>query len=269
MSFGQVEGYVVDTCVLLPQPLESSIKSCSNFLKENSNRCSLTSSIKKEAFKLIEDAHDLIIEHFHAHLKPFFERRGMKEITNRDGRIMAEFFAEQKTQLKIISHVRSNVPNEYISAIENYLADQIHSLPIGKKIPVDVFLASAATQLAIAKHALEAPFEGLRCEEISPNDELKAVVAVGAKIRNPDDVTHLCSALKYQFHKNKWIIFVTNDQNEILSREKELWEMFLRCTSPQWAPDYYSDLTRNKAPLGWAKELKNASPKQKDILEAI
>ena len=191
MSFGQVGGYIIDTCVLLPQPLESIIKSCTIFLKNNQGDCFLTSSIKKEAFALIEQSHDAIIEHFQKDLKPFIDNHEIKEISNRDGKLIADFFAEQKMIFKAKAHVRSSIPNEFINAIESYLSEEIHSLPDGQKIPIDVFLSSAATQLAIARHNLEAPFKGLKCIEIVPLDNLKKAVSEGTMIKNPDDITHL------------------------------------------------------------------------------
>jgi hypothetical protein len=269
LSYGQIGGYVVDTCVLLPQPLESSLKSCSNFLKSQSDKCFLTSSIRKEALALIEQSYNLVLEHFHSDLKPFLESHKITEISNRDGKVIADFFSDQKIQFKLKAHARSNIPNECINAIESYLADEIHSLPNGKRIPVDMFLASAGTALSIAKHNLEAPFEGLRCEDIVPYEKLKEGVSSGASIKNQYDVAHLASALQYQFLHNKWVIFVTNDQNEILSRQKDLHELFLSCASPQWAPDYCDDLTRNKAPIAWVNGLTAFSFKQKQILDAI
>jgi hypothetical protein len=264
-----VAGYIIDTCVLLPQPLESSIRSSASFLKANQKKCFITSSIKEEAFNLIEQSHDVVLNHFHSELKPYLDSQGIKELTNRDGKIIAKFFSEQKKVFKQKTHARSSIPNEYINAIESYLADEIHSLPNGKSIPVDVFLASAATELAIAKHSLKSPFEGMRCESVAPNEKLKSAIATGAVMKNSMDITHLASALFYQFGSNRWVIFVTNDQNEILNRADEMDEMFLKCNSPQWAADYYSDLTRNKAPLYWVQELATFTSRQKPVLEAI
>jgi hypothetical protein len=82
-------------------------------------------------------------------------------------------------------------------------------------------------------------------------------------------VTHLASAITFQFHQNKWVVFVTTDQNEILARQNELSEMFLKCSSPNWAEDYYIDLTKNKAPKTWVQELTNPSSKQIQIISVF
>jgi hypothetical protein len=100
----------------------------------------------KEALDLIQQSHDAIVEHFQKNLQPFLNEKGIKTISNRDGLLIATFFAEQKRAFKTTTHVRSNIPNEFINSIETYLCDKIHSLPNGQKIPINDFLAATIAE---------------------------------------------------------------------------------------------------------------------------
>ena len=264
MSFGQVEGFVVDSCILLPHPIESLMKSCANFLKEAAGRCFLCSSIKEEALKLIDDSHSVIVSDFRTHLKPFLEKHGIKELTNRHGRFFAQFFSERRRHLKKTHPTRSNVRNEMIGTIESYVASQLHSLKDGFKIQIVDFLASMITELTIKKHRLEAPFRSMKCLDIVPDSSIISEIVLGTFLLNPNDVKHLASALTHQFQQNKWVIFVTTDEREILSKEKEMFEIFaLQCSKPDWALDYYRDMTRMKPPVEFFREIQCYSVRQK------
>lgn len=269
MSFGQFGGFIVDTCVLLPQPLESMIKSSSTFLKEAASECILLSSVKKEALDLIEKAHDIVVSYIHNNLKAYLDGKGIKELSNRDGKILADFFSEQRVQLKKLPYKRSNIQSEILGAIENYVASQLHSLKNGQNLPINVFLPAVAAELAVTKHTLEAPFRGLRYIDIQPKNSIISAIVIGAMIKNSNDALHLASALEYQFQCNKWVIFVTTDQEDILSKEKELREMFLQCSRPEWALDYKREITKNKAPLEYARDIKSLTANQRSILSAI
>lgn len=83
------------------------------------------------------------------------------------------------------------------------------------------------------------------------------------------DALHLASALQYQFRRNKWVIFVTTDQKDILNKETELKEIFLQCSRPEWALDYQRDTTKNKAPLEHVQDIKSYTTKQNRILDAM
>lgn len=269
MSFGQFAGFFLDTCILLPHPLEAITKACKDFLTENSYQCRMSSSVKEEAYGLIEKAHDLVVENFHTQLKPFLEGKGIKELTNRDGKIIADFFSQQKQDIRKQGSRRSNIPNEIMGAVENYVATALHSLEKRQKISVVNFLAALATQLGIIKHDMEAPFKGIKLVDIVPNDSIYSVISVNTIIRNPKDIEHLASALEYQFQENKWVVFVTTDNDEILVKAPELQEIFLQCSKPEWAVDYYIDLTRKKAPFEHIREIQKYTEGQKRIIEAL
>jgi len=269
LSFGKVEGFFLDTCILLPHPLEAIMKACSDFIKETASQCILSSSVKKEALDLIDRAHCTILLNFHSRLKPFLVAKGMKEITNREGQVFADFFAEQKAQFRRLPYKKSNIQYEILGAMESYIASQVHSLESGQKLPVDVFFALVAAELAVKKHDLEAPFKGIKCEEIQPSNSLSSAIVVGSLLKNPDDAVHLASALEYQFNHNRWVIFVTTDQHEILDKALEFKEMFLQCSRPDWALDYYRELTKKEAPLDHVKNIGTPTIRQQRVLDAL
>jgi hypothetical protein len=268
LSFSQVEGFFVDTCVLLPHASETVTQSCLSFLKENAARCILSSSVKKEALELIERSYTFIVSSIHSELKPFLEKQGIKELSNKHGKFMAQFFMERRKELK--KEFKSNVPREMIGALENYVAARLHSLRSGQKISVDDFLAALTTELGISKHHLKAPFMGIKDVEIVPDDSIVSQIVLGTFILNQNDARHLASALIYQFKQNKWVIFVTTDETEILSKTQELFNIFaLQCSSPEWASDYYDEMTRLNAPIEYFRSLHNYLDIQKEFANNI
>ena len=249
------------------------MKSCTTFLKEAAGRCFLCSSVKEEALKLIEDSHSIIVSDFRNHLKPFLEKHGIKELTNRHGKFLAEFFVERRRHLRKTHPTRSNVPNEIIGTIESFVASQLHSLKDGFRIRIDDFLAFMITELTMKKHKLEAPFLSIKCIDIMPDNSVITEIVLGTFLRNPNDIKHLSSALTHQLQQNKWVIFVTNDEKEILSKAKEMFETFaLQCSKPDWAQDYYRDMTRMKPPIEYFRGIPNYSVRQKafgNVIERV
>jgi hypothetical protein len=154
--------------------------------------------------------------------------------------------------------------------MENYVAARLHSLNDGEKIPSDDFLASLIAELTTIKHNLEAPFKNMRPVNIVPHDSIYAEVVLVTKIINTNDVTHLASALQYQFKENKWVVFVTNDETHILSREKQIRDVFaLQCSKPEWAVDYSRDITRLKSPVEYYREIQKYTVEQQRFGETV
>jgi hypothetical protein len=270
MSFDQVEGYFLDSCVLLPQSSESKTEACSTFLREASSKCILGSSVKTEAIDLIDRAYNAVVNDFRQNLKPYLEKNGITRLSNRQGKILATYFYERREAFKQTQPQRSSVRNEFMGIIENFVASQLHSLKGGSTIKYDDFLAFLLMQLSLAEHRLKAPFMGIRTEEIVPDESVASMAEFNALIANPHDIKHLASALKYQYEKNKWVIFVTNDESEILSKQPDLFSIFgLQCSKPEWALDYYSDLTRLKAPLEYLREKQDYSEGQKAFVKTL
>jgi mRNA-degrading endonuclease YafQ of YafQ-DinJ toxin-antitoxin module len=157
-----------------------------------------------------------------------------------------------------------------IGTVENYVASRLHALRSGERISVDNFLATLITELTVKKHDLQAPFKGIKAVEITPDASLISQIVLRTLILNQEDAKHLASALTYQLQMNKWILFVTTDETEILSREQELFEIFaLQCSSPEWASDYYSDMTKLKAPIEYFREIRNYSNGQREFAETV
>jgi len=263
VTYGQVAGFFIDSCILLPHSIESIHDSCSNFLKKAEKDCFISSSIKTEALNLSGEAYSVICSNIRSNLKPLLDKNGIKLITNRDGKTLAKIFSEQKRQIGLLLPTRSNVRNELIGIIENYVANQVHSLKDGMSIPVDSLLASMLTELEQAKYSIEKPFKTIKTIDINPDDAITSMVLLKTLIINEKDIEHLASAIKYQFQQNKWVIFVTIDEKEILSKEKELWEIFaLQCSKPSWALDNYQDMTKFKSPVEHFRDLDQYSDKQ-------
>ncbi|MCK4434477.1 hypothetical protein KAU92_03215 [Candidatus Bathyarchaeota archaeon] len=276
MPFGQFAGFFIDSCVLLPHSLQSMTQSCSAFLKENGQRCVLCSTVKAESLDLIERSHSLVVSDLRSGLKPFLKKHGIEQLTNRDGMIFARFFRERKRNLRINFPQRTNVSREVLGTIENYVASRLHSLKDGFKMPVDNFLAVMMTELASIKHNLQAPFKSMKTLEIAPDDSIVSLIIIGTlltkptRVLNPNDAKHLASAVEHQFRENKWVIFVTNDEKDILCREARIFEACaLRCSKPDWALDHYRSITRLKSPIEYFRDLPNFSSKHKKLAETI
>ncbi len=203
-------------------------------------------------------------------LKSYLKSKGIEEISNRDGRIFADFFTTQKVQLRKLSDERSNIQNEILGAIENYVASQLHSLKDGEKMPISIFLPAISAELGIIRHDMEKPFKGgIKCEQIQADNSIMSAVVIGTIMTNDKDAIHLASVLQHQFQCNRWTIFVTTDQKDILSKEIELKEMFLQCSRPEWALDYQRELTKEKTPIQHVQEIKTYTKKQKSLLDAV
>jgi hypothetical protein len=264
LSYGQIIGYFLDTCILLPQPMESSSKARDRFLNENKEKCHISSSVKEEALSLIDRSYGLVISAIRSRIKPFLEKEGVKEITKRDGKLFAKFFSERKRYLKRLSRTKSNVRYEILSEIESYVAPRIHSLKRGQKISVYDFLANLIAEMSQIKFKLETRFKTINCITINPDDSIVCCVESMASVQNKHDAEHLASAITYQFEQNKWVVFVTNDDVDILSKEKVLFDCFiLHCVKPEWAHDYFVEITKLKPPINFYNGLTVYSKQQK------
>ena len=263
MPFGQVAGYFLDTCVLLPHSLESISDACSEFLNKAGKQCFISSSVKAEALSLSKEAYSVICGNFRSILKPALERSGIKRITNRDGKVLAKIFSDLKRQTGIVLPTRSNVRNELLGAIENFVCNKVHSMKDESFISIDDLLAGGLAELEKAKYEIEKPFKTTPTIEITPNNKITSMVLLKTLIINERDVENLASALESQYQLNKWVIFVTIDEKDILSKEEELWEIFgLQCTKPGWALDFLNDMTKLKSPVETYQEKSEYSDKQ-------
>lgn len=165
---------------------------------------------------------------------------------------------------------RTNVRNEIVGAIENYVAQRLHSMKDGLKISIDNFIASLMTELTVIEHTLKAPFKYMKTLEIKPDDSIVTLIVLGTLILNRKDAEHLASVVKYQFMQNKWVIFVTIDEQDILSKEDLLQEIFgLQCSKPEWALDHFRYITKLKSPIEHFREMPTYSDRQKEFGKKI
>lgn len=264
MTYGKFGGFFVDSCILLPKSVESTKQSCAYFLEKNGDRCLISSSIKNEGLDLLNRSYSVVVKDITENLKPFLETQGIKEITNKRGRLFADFFSQRRRIIKKTHQTKSNVPNELLGAIENYVAARLHSLKDGQKLDVNLFLAALLRELSIEKYKLKRPFEKLKCILIAPDSALCCLVISAGKVKNRKDAEHLVSSIMHQFDENEWMIFVSNDDDHILSNKTELLDIFaLQCSKPDWAIDYCDFISRRKTPIEHYRELKNYSEHQR------
>lgn len=267
MTGGKVAGYFLDTCVLLPQSLDATYEACSGFLDQQ-KKCFISPSVKNEVFELSKQCYSVISTTIRYYLKPALERNGIKELTNKDGRVIAKVFGEQKKRIIKEFPTKSNIRGELIGVIENYIAKEIHNLKDENSLPIDALLASTLTELEKAKYEIEKPFKKVEEIPVYPHDKLLNLPSLKSVVSNHNmkDVTNLASAITYQFQTNEWVIFVTNDEKEIINNEKDIWEIFaLQCTKPSWALDYYREITKLGSPIEYYRGLLIPNQKQKEF----
>lgn len=269
MTFGQVAGFFLDSCILLPHSLESTDEACLNFLKEG-KQCFVSQSIMDEISELSKECFSIICTTLRYYFKPALERKGIKEVTNKDGKILATVFSEQKKRIIKEFPTKSNVRGELVGVIENYLANKVHSLVDGESLSVDSLLAGALSELERARYNIEKPFKAVETIHIQPNVELTSLPSLKTLVGNPKDIVHLASAILYEFYLNKWVIFVTNDETEILNSENDIWEIFaLQCSKPSWALDNYRAITKLKPPIDFYREKLIPTQQQKEFAAVI
>jgi hypothetical protein len=269
LTSGQVAGFFLDSCILLPHSLESTDEACLDFIKEG-KKCFVSQSIMDEVSELSRECFSVICTTLRYYLKPALERSGIKQITNKDGKIVATVFSEQKRRIVKEFPTKSNVRGELVGVLENYLANQVHSLEDGVSLSIDALLAGALTELERARYNIEKPFKAIETIHIQPNTELTSLPSLKALVGNPKDIVHLASAILYEFFLNKWVIFVTNDETEILKSETDIWELFaLQCSKPSWALDNYRAITKLKPPVEFYREILIPTQQQKEFAALI
>lgn len=272
MVFGRVAGFFLDSCILLPQSLNATQDACTDFLN-NGELCFISQSVRDEVSELSKACYDVVCVTIRHYLKPALERSGITKITNKDGLIVASVFSEQKKRMIKELPTRSNVRGELVGVIENYMAHQIHNLKDGDALLVDDFLAIAIAKLERARYDIEKPFKAVKVKPVIPKDALTSLHSLSSLIKNDRDVRNIASAIIYQFQLNRWVIFVTNDEKDVLSNNKDLWELFaLQCSSPVWALDYHREKTKLQPPVEYYRSIAIPSSKQKEfsaVMETI
>jgi hypothetical protein len=263
LVFGQVAGFFLDSCILLPQSLNATQDACNDFLN-NDKHCFISQSVQDEVSELSKECYDTVCTTIRHYLKPALALKGITEITNKNGIIVATVFSEQKKRLKKEVPIKSNVRGELVGAIENYIAHKIHQLKDTETLSINDFLAIALTELENARYTIEKPFKSVKVKHVIPDETLTSLPSLNSLIKNDKDVRHIASAIMYQFQINQWVIFVTNDGQDILSNNKDIWELFaLQCSSPVWALDYHREITKQQTPVEYYRNIAIPSEDQK------
>lgn len=179
---------------------------------------------------------------------------------------MANAISAEKGRLNREVPTRTGIRSELIGVLENFIANQVHSMKDGEAAPVDDLLSKALAELETARYKIEKPFKGAEMIVIEPDKELTSLKSLTEVVHNPKDIMHLVSAIEHQFLFNQWVIFVTNDEKEIIINEKQIWDTFgLQCTKPCWALDYYNEILKLKAPVDFYRGKLILSDKQKEF----
>ena len=202
------------------------------------------------------------------------KKQNITKVTCRSGLAFERFFDERRRQLRAQGG-SSYVYYEIIGQIENWTALQIRTIPKGSSVKPDNFLATITYELSNIYEKLKSPIDAFEVKKISPKVKIESQVTMQTRGRaRIEDMAHLASAIEYQFVNNIWIVFVTFDEDHILSNKESLWEVCaLRCSKPAYAHDHRIALSRMKKPIQYYLCISEHKPQQlsfaKDIETAL
>jgi len=269
LSAGSIAGFFLDSCILMPQSLKATRDVCQNFLSKDLNHF-VSSSIKTEALQLLNNTGEVLNTSIRYYMKPALERQGITSVTKNDAITIADVFSQEKRRLDKECSIRTGIRSELFGDIENYVASLIHELEPDKPLSVDDLLANTLSALSTAKYEIEKPFKSIKSIFVEPEDEMLNFAPLCKLVKNKSDILHLMSAVRYQFQQNAWVIFVTNDDRDILSNSSAIWNFCgLRCTKPVWASDYYSHITRFKRPRQYFSEVLIPATELREFIKII
>lgn len=267
MFIGKHSYFFLDVCILLPQSLSISEKSCKDFLKDAGASCCISSSVYSRASKMLDDAYDWVVKDIQENFYPYLEKNKIRELTNRDARVFEVFFHERRRQLAALKS--PSMYFEIMGQVEHWSVSQMHSIELGRKIKTDVFLSAILTEISKVYESLKSPLDAIEIKNVSPKAEIKAQVAL-QRVLKTEDIEHLASALQFQFENNIWVIFVTFDEKHILAHKDRLFEVCaLHCCKPDYAKDYARDLTREKPPIQYYQDISPRTDNQEKFLQTI
>lgn len=259
--------FFLDICILLPQTLNISAKACEDFLKKNRELCYISSSVYTIAFKMLDDAFDWVAKEIQENFYPYLQKHGIESLTCRDARVFEGFFSERRSQLTAIKS--PSMYFEMLRRMEHWTVAQIHTIELGRKINVEMFLTALLSELSRVYESLKAPLDAIEVKNITPKDEIKSQVALQG-IRKFEDIDHLASAIQFQFTNNVWVVFVTFDEKHILSHQRRLLDVCaLHCCKPDYAMDYARDVSREKTPIQYYLSISPKSSQQESFAKAI
>lgn len=164
---------------------------------------------------MLDDAYDWVAREIQENLYPYLQKRGINRLSCRDARVFEGFFNGRRKQLKAIQSPAMYY--EMLRRVEHWTVAQIHTIELGRKINVEMFLTALLSELSRVYESLKAPLDAIEVKNIKPNEEIKAQVAL-LGVRKFEDIDHLASAIQFQFTNNVWVVFVTFDEKHILSK---------------------------------------------------
>jgi len=249
LSDKKITGFFLDTCILLPQAIEADKNACEKILSSDVDYF-VSKSVRDEAAQLSNNAYNVLSTGLRHYIKPAFERKGVRRVMRNEATDVAEVFSQEKRRIdKDYPVGRTNIRRNMFGQIENYVASLMHNLDVDKHLSVTDLLAATLITLENARHEVEKPFKTICTVPVEANEKLVTFEPICKLVKNDRDVRHLMAAVQYQFKFDTWVIFVTNDEKDILSNAEEIWRFCgLRCVKPCWAFDYRRDMTRFNRP---------------------
>ena len=259
--------FFLDVCILLPQRLNISAKSCEDFLKKTGKSCCISSSVCSRVSKMLDYAYDWVAREIQENFYPYLKKHEIDKLTARDARVFESFFNERRRRL---AKFRSPAMYfEILGRIELWAVPRIHSIKLGKKIKAEIFLTALLSELSEVYESLKAPLDAIEVKDITPIEEIRSHVALQG-IHKFEDINHLASAVQFQFTNNEWVIFVTYDEKHILSQQRRLLEVCaLHCCKPHYASDYARELSRQDTPIQYYASITPKSSKQTSFAKTI
>jgi len=252
---------------LLPQKNRRFAESCEQFLEDNASFCLVSSSVKKTTLDLLSSAHKHVSEQLQEGLLPYLVQKNIKEITCRDCLIFEDFFYVQRKKLK--RQGKTEIYYELIGQIEQWVAKQVHEIPRGSKVKAINFTSVILTELSMKHDALKTPIEIIEEVVIPESPGLNRLVAL-AGVKKMEDIINLSSAISFQFENNTWVIFVTFDEEHVLSNRPLLKEICaLHSSKPAYANDYLVKISKLSKPIQFYRNIPNHSVQQKDFATEV
>jgi len=216
---------------------------------------------------MLNHAYDWVAGEIQKELYPYLQKNKIDHLTCRKARILEGFFNERRRQLAAFRSPA--IYYEMLQRVEHWTVARIHTIELGRKINVDIFLTWFLSELSRVYEVLKAPLDAIEVKNITPKEEIKAQVVLQG-VRKFEDIDHLASAIQYQFTNNEWVIFVTFDEKHILLHQKRLLEnCALHCCKPDYALDYARDITRENPPTQFFEHIKPKSSNQQIFAKII
>lgn len=252
--------YFLDACILLPQKNKRYAESCEDFLKQTKSNCYVSSSVKNTILSLLKDAYDRITKEIQANLFSYMMKSKLAKVTSRDGLAFEGFFHEMREDMR--KEGATYVYYEMIGQIESWIVSQLRLITLGRSISCEDFLAGITLRFSEIYEMLKSSIDIVESKEISPHPLIQSEVTL-RKVKKIEDIVNLACAIDYEFRNNVWVVFVTFDEDDILSNKEALFDVCaLCCSKPMYAQDHFAKFSRMGRPISYYSSIKNHSHDQ-------